>query len=64
MVSGDRLAVPLFPAIAEAGGVVVPAAPGFYHGPRTVQDLVAHVVQKVTDVLGLGLDLVERWEGR
>jgi len=49
---------------AEAGAVILPAAPGFYHGPKTIDDLVRHVVMKITDRLGLRLDLVRRWGGR
>jgi 4-hydroxy-3-polyprenylbenzoate decarboxylase len=47
--------------VAEAGAVVLPAAPGFYHRPETVDDLVAHVVTKITDRLGLRMDLIRRW---
>ena len=49
--------------LAEAGAVVLPAAPGFYHRPETIDDLVAHVVTKITDRLGVRLDLIERWGG-
>jgi 4-hydroxy-3-polyprenylbenzoate decarboxylase len=48
---------------AEAGAAVVPASPGFYHRPKTIEDLVGHVVQKVTDRLGVRLELVDRWGG-
>lgn len=48
-------------ALAEAGAVIVPAMPGFYHRPATIEDLVDHVAGKVLDVLGIGHDLFERW---
>lgn len=48
---------------AEAGAVVLPAAPGFYHQPRTVAELVDFVVQRVLDHLGLEFSLVKRWSG-
>ena len=48
---------------AEAGAAIVPASPGFYHRPESIDDLVRHVVTKVTDRLGLRLDLVRRWGG-
>ncbi len=51
-------------AVTEAGGVVLPAAPGFYHSPKSVDDLVDHVVQKVLDQLGVRSDVVRRWGGR
>ena len=48
----------------EAGAVVLPAAPGFYHRPQLVRDLVDFVVQRVLDHLGLDINLVKRWEGK
>lgn len=50
-------------AAAEAGAVVLPASPGFYHHPRTIDDLVRHVVAKIGDRLNLRLPLIERWGG-
>ncbi|MFN0243242.1 MAG: UbiX family flavin prenyltransferase [Planctomycetota bacterium] len=39
--------------LARLGATVLPAMPGFYHHPRTVDDLVAHVVGKILDRLGV-----------
>jgi polyprenyl P-hydroxybenzoate/phenylacrylic acid decarboxylase-like protein len=47
----------------EAGAVVLPPVPGFYHRPRTIEDLVDHTVVKVLDQFGIHLDLIERWSG-
>jgi 4-hydroxy-3-polyprenylbenzoate decarboxylase len=47
----------------EAGAVVLPAAPGFYHRPSAVRDLVDFVVQRVLDHLGQDITLVKRWGG-
>jgi flavin prenyltransferase len=47
----------------EAGAVVLPAAPGFYHRPTQVGQLVDFVVQRVIDLLGLDLTIAPRWEG-
>jgi 4-hydroxy-3-polyprenylbenzoate decarboxylase len=47
----------------EAGAVVLPAAPGFYHKPTQVRDLVDFIVQRIVDHLGLDISLVQRWEG-
>ena len=49
--------------LTEAGAVVVPAAPAFYHRPQTIDDLVAFVVGKVMDVLGVDHALFDRWGG-
>lgn len=48
---------------AEAGAVVLPAAPGFYHKPAQVADLVDFIVQRIVDHLGLEIALVKRWGG-
>ena len=45
----------------EAGAVILFAAPGFYHGPQTIQDLVDFIVARCLDQLGLDNDLVQRW---
>jgi 4-hydroxy-3-polyprenylbenzoate decarboxylase len=47
--------------LQEAGAVILFAAPGFYHGPQTVQDLVDFVVARCLDQLGIDNDLVRRW---
>ncbi|MGL6279506.1 MAG: UbiX family flavin prenyltransferase [Gaiella sp.] len=45
----------------EAGAVILFAAPGFYHGAETVQDLVDFVVARCLDQLGVANELVRRW---
>jgi flavin prenyltransferase len=45
----------------DAGAVILFAAPGFYHGAETVQDLVDFVVARCLDQLGIDNDLVRRW---
>lgn len=50
-------------AITEAGAVVIPAAPGFYHRPTTIAELVDFIVQRVLDQLELDIPLAPRWEG-
>ncbi len=46
---------------AEYGATILPAAPGFYHRPRSVEDMVDFVVGKILDVLGLEHRLYARW---
>lgn len=48
---------------AEAGAVILPACPGFYHKPKTIEGLVDHVVGKVFDQLGIEHNLFRRWDG-
>jgi 4-hydroxy-3-polyprenylbenzoate decarboxylase len=45
----------------EAGAVVLPASPGFYHGVRSVADLVDFVVARICDQLAVEHHLMPRW---
>lgn len=47
--------------LARAGAVVMPAAPGFYHKPATVDDLVAFMAGKILDCLDIEHTLFTRW---
>jgi len=49
--------------LTRAGAVIMPAAPGFYHRPKQVSDLVDFVVARMLDQLGVEQKLVKRWEG-
>jgi 4-hydroxy-3-polyprenylbenzoate decarboxylase len=49
---------------AEAGAVVLPAMPGFYHLPRTLDDLADFLAGKILSVLGLDQQLCADWTGR
>lgn len=46
---------------AQAGAVVLPAMPGFYHGVQGVGDLVDFVVARICDQFGIEHALVRRW---
>jgi len=48
---------------AEIGATVIPAAPGFYHRPTQVSELVDFIVQRVLDHLDLDIQVARRWEG-
>ncbi len=50
-------------AATEAGAVVIPAAPGFYHKPKAISDLVDFLVQRILDQLDLSIELAPRWQG-
>jgi 4-hydroxy-3-polyprenylbenzoate decarboxylase len=49
--------------LTRAGAVIMPAAPGFYHRPSKVSDLVDFMVARMLDQLGVEQTLVKRWEG-
>lgn len=48
-------------ALTRAGGIVLPAMPGFYHQPKSIDDLVQFVVGRICDQLGIDNDLIRRW---
>ena len=50
-------------AVTEAGAVVLPAMPGFYHRPQGIQDLVDMIAGRVLDQLGVDSGLLRRWQG-
>jgi 4-hydroxy-3-polyprenylbenzoate decarboxylase len=49
--------------LTRAGAVVMPAAPGFYHRPKEISDLVDFMVARMLDQLGVEQNLVSRWKG-
>jgi polyprenyl P-hydroxybenzoate/phenylacrylic acid decarboxylase-like protein len=49
--------------VTEAGAIVLPPVPAFYHRPQTIDDLVDHTVGKVLDQLGIEHRLFQRWGG-
>jgi len=46
---------------AEVGAILLPAMPGFYHGVKSVGDLVDFVVSRICDQLGIANALIQRW---
>ena len=47
--------------ISDAGAIVLPASPGFYHGVKTIQDLVDFIVGRVCDQFEIQHTLIRRW---
>lgn len=48
---------------AQAGAVILPASPGWYHGVHSIQDLVDFVVARILDQLRVPHQLMQRWGG-
>src|SRR6266851_2616842 len=48
----------------QAGAVIMPAIPAFYHQPKTIDDLVTQYVCRVLAQIGLPQDEMYRWEGQ
>ncbi len=47
--------------LTRMGAVVLPASPGFYHQPVTIEDMIDFVVARVLDQLGVDQQLMPRW---
>lgn len=48
--------------VSSAGGTMLPASPAFYGNPKTIEDMVDHVVGKILDSMGLENQIYPRWE--
>jgi 4-hydroxy-3-polyprenylbenzoate decarboxylase len=46
----------------DAGATIVPAAPGFYHRPQSIDDLLGTITARVLDLLGIENTRVKRWK--
>jgi 4-hydroxy-3-polyprenylbenzoate decarboxylase len=47
--------------LAEAGAVILPASPGWYSGPQTLEDIADTVVARILQQIGVDQDLVKPW---
>jgi len=47
--------------LSDAGAVILPAMPGFYHQPQSLADLVDFIVGRICDQLGVDNALMSRW---
>jgi 4-hydroxy-3-polyprenylbenzoate decarboxylase len=58
------IAIKNMETVTLAGGVILPASPGFYHKPKKIADMVDFVVGKTLDQLGVENNLFARWKGK
>jgi 4-hydroxy-3-polyprenylbenzoate decarboxylase len=47
--------------LCKIGVVILPAMPGFYHKPRTIEDLMDHLVGKILDQFRIEHNIFKRW---
>lgn len=48
--------------LQEAGAIILPAMPGFYHNPSTIDEIIDHLVGKILDQLKIEHYLFKRWK--
>ena len=48
-------------SLARMGAVILPAAPGFYHRPQTLDDMIDFIVARILNQLGVSHALMPRW---
>jgi len=48
-------------AITEAGAIICPASPSFYHNPKSIDELADTVIDRVLDLAGFAFD-TKRWQ--
>jgi 4-hydroxy-3-polyprenylbenzoate decarboxylase len=47
--------------LSEIGVIILPAMPGFYHRPSTIEDLIAHIIGKTLDQFEIKNSAFTRW---
>ncbi|MCV6626581.1 MAG: UbiX family flavin prenyltransferase [Cellvibrionaceae bacterium] len=47
--------------LTQLGALVLPASPGFYHRPQSIEDMIDFIVARILDRLGLEQSLMPRW---
>ena len=50
--------------LARMGVTILPPMPGFYNHPKSVGEMVDHIVMRILDQFGVHIDLAARWDGR
>ena len=59
----SRLHLDLLSKLAWAGATILPAAPGFYHRPQSIEELVDHLCAKILNVCQIPQDAIPAWDG-
>lgn len=57
----DSIALESMLKLSRCGATILPAMPGFYHHPKTIDDLVDHVVGKILGALKIRHELFKPW---
>ncbi len=57
----DAIALESMLTLSRSGATILPASPAFYHHPKTVDELVEHIVARILDALGIPHELFPPW---
>ena len=49
--------------LARLGTIILPAMPGFYHKPKSIDELFNHITGKILDQFGIENKVFKRWVG-
>ena len=49
--------------LSKMGASIIPAMPGFYHHPKTIDDIVDFLIGKILDYLNIENNMFKKWEG-
>ncbi len=49
--------------LSRMGATILPPMPAFYNHPKSLDDMVDHIVMRILDQFGLAVDLATRWDG-
>jgi 4-hydroxy-3-polyprenylbenzoate decarboxylase len=50
--------------LARMGVTIIPPMPAFYNHPKSIDDIVDHIVARVLDQFGIAVPFAKRWDGR
>lgn len=57
----DSIALESMLTLSKIGVTILPASPGFYHHPKTIDDLIDHVVGKILNIANIPNELCRSW---